>query len=201
MQHTIKIFLLAAFMGLAAGMLSCKKNNGTGYNPAAPIVIDSFAAASGGVGTEVLISGSNFSSDTSQVRVFINGHQLTLVGASGRQLMAVVPAKCGSGNVIVKIGKDSGVSKGIFNYTFSRVVSTLAGDGRAGYADGDAASAEFNFNGQNWYRSQGIGVDGDLNVYVADASTFPTFPGFNPTLTIMANALRIARRMTTNPGE
>jgi choline dehydrogenase-like flavoprotein len=30
------------------------------------------------------------------------------------------------------------------------------------------------------------------NVYVADASTFPTFPGFNPTNTIMANALRIA---------
>jgi choline dehydrogenase-like flavoprotein len=31
------------------------------------------------------------------------------------------------------------------------------------------------------------------NVYVADGSTFPTFPGFNPTLTIMANALRVAR--------
>jgi choline dehydrogenase-like flavoprotein len=31
------------------------------------------------------------------------------------------------------------------------------------------------------------------NVYVADASSFPTFPGFNPTNTIMANALRIAR--------
>jgi choline dehydrogenase-like flavoprotein len=31
------------------------------------------------------------------------------------------------------------------------------------------------------------------NVYVADASTFPTFPGFNPTNSIMANALRIAR--------
>jgi choline dehydrogenase-like flavoprotein len=30
-------------------------------------------------------------------------------------------------------------------------------------------------------------------LYVADASTFPTFPGFNPTNTIMANALRIAR--------
>ncbi len=33
------------------------------------------------------------------------------------------------------------------------------------------------------------------NVYVADGSTFPTFPGFNPTLTIMANALRITRAM------
>lgn len=31
------------------------------------------------------------------------------------------------------------------------------------------------------------------NVYVADASTFPTFPGFNPTLTVMANAIRVAR--------
>ena len=31
------------------------------------------------------------------------------------------------------------------------------------------------------------------NVIVADASSFPTFPGFNPTLTILANALRIAR--------
>ena len=30
------------------------------------------------------------------------------------------------------------------------------------------------------------------NLFVADASTFPTFPGFNPTNSIMANALRIA---------
>ena len=37
----------------------------------------------------------------------------------------------------------------------------------------------------------------DDNVYVADASTFPTFPGFNPTLTIMANALRVARGIAT----
>ena len=38
------------------------------------------------------------------------------------------------------------------------------------------------------------------NVYVADASTFPTFPGFNPTLTIMANALRIARGIAGSSG-
>lgn len=35
------------------------------------------------------------------------------------------------------------------------------------------------------------------NVHVADASTFPTFPGFNPTLTILANAQRIARAIGT----
>lgn len=31
------------------------------------------------------------------------------------------------------------------------------------------------------------------NVFVADASTFPSFPGFNPTLTVMANSIRVAR--------
>lgn len=33
------------------------------------------------------------------------------------------------------------------------------------------------------------------NVHVVDGSLFPTFPGFNPTLTILANSLRISRRI------
>ena len=33
------------------------------------------------------------------------------------------------------------------------------------------------------------------NVLVVDGSTFPTFPGFNPTLTIMANSLRVTREV------
>lgn len=33
------------------------------------------------------------------------------------------------------------------------------------------------------------------NLHVVDGSLFPTFPGFNPTLTILANSLRIARRI------
>lgn len=37
------------------------------------------------------------------------------------------------------------------------------------------------------------------NLFVADASTWPTYPGFNPTLTIMANALRIARGISGAP--
>ncbi len=36
------------------------------------------------------------------------------------------------------------------------------------------------------------------NVHVVDGSTFPTFPGFNPTLTVLANALRIARAVASN---
>jgi len=162
------IVVLAGIVGLMSAMVSCKKNSGVGHNPGAPIVIDSFVATSGGVGTEILISGTNFSTDTAGMTVVINGHKLKVVGANTRQIMAVIPSKCGSGNVIVKIAGDSAVSKGIFNYTFSRIVSTLAGDGKAGFANGEGTSAEFNFSGQSWYRSMGIVVDGNLNVYVAD---------------------------------
>jgi sugar lactone lactonase YvrE len=160
--------VLVGIVGLVSAMLSCKKNSGVGHNPGSPIVVDSFIATSGGVGTEILISGKNFSTDTAGVTVVINGHTLKVVGANDRQIMAVVPSKCGSGNVIVKIGGDSGVSQGIFNYTYSRIVSTFAGDGKAGFANGQGTSAEFNFNGASWYRSMGIVVDSNLNVYVAD---------------------------------
>jgi len=168
MQNNIKIFLLVGFIGLATGMLSCKKTSEVSHNPSSPILVDSFTASSGGVGTEILISGSNFSADTSQITVMVNGHKLALVNANVRQIMAVVPAKCGSGNVIVKIGNDSAISTGIFNYTYSRVVSTLAGDGKAGFSNGAGTDAEFNFNNPTWYRSSGIAVDDNLNVYVAD---------------------------------
>lgn len=33
------------------------------------------------------------------------------------------------------------------------------------------------------------------NVHVMDGSSFPTFPGFNPTVTVLANALRISRNI------
>lgn len=168
MKNIIKVVVLAGVVALVTGIFGCKKNSGLGHDPSSPMRIDSFIATSGGVGAEVLISGNNFSTDTNQITVIINGHRLKVVNANTRQIMAVVPARCGSGNVIVKIGSDSAVSAGVFNYVFSRVVSTLAGDGKAGFANGDGASAEFNFSGQSWYRSMGIVVDDNLNVYVAD---------------------------------
>lgn len=36
------------------------------------------------------------------------------------------------------------------------------------------------------------------NLHVVDGSLFPTFPGFNPTLTILANSLRISRAIANN---
>ena len=169
MKQLIKLCLLMVCIAIAAVMTTgCKKDSGFTHQSGAAMAVDSFTPASGGSGTEILISGVNYSTDTSQIIVTINGNRLKVISANAGQIMAVVPVKCGSGPVNVKIGSDTAVSVGIFNYTFSRIVSTLAGNGTAGFANGNGTDAEFNFNGQNWYRSMGITVDSSLNVYVAD---------------------------------
>jgi len=148
--------------------VSCEKEDSNSHDPSSPMTIESFIPATGGGGTEILINGSNFSADTSEISVNLNGQSLAIVGASRTQIMVVVPKKAGSGPLTVKVGDDSVESAKKFTYSYTRTVSTLAGTGVAGYQDGEGASAKFSFSGQSWYRSMGIAVDDNLNVYVAD---------------------------------
>ncbi|SEV92506.1 hypothetical protein SAMN05428988_0497 [Chitinophaga sp. YR573] len=147
---------------------ACKKDNGFTHSAGSPMSVDHFTPEQGGGGTSILITGSNFSTDTAAISVTINGHKLAIVGASATQVMAVIPSKCGAGNIVVKVGSDSTVSADIFNYVFTRKVTSLAGNGTAGFSNGQGSDAIFNFNGESWYRSKGIAADDNLNVYVAD---------------------------------
>lgn len=150
------IILLAA--------VGCKKNDGFTHNPSQPITIASFSPATGPIGTEILIKGGNFASDTSQVKVSINGVPLHVVGVSGNELMVAITAKTNSGPLVVEIDKGNATSTDPFNYVYSYSVTTLAGSGNAGYNDGNGTAAAFNFNG---VRGQ-LSVDNNLNLYVAD---------------------------------
>ena len=144
---------------------SCKKSNsGFTHNASTPITVSAFSPASGPFGTELLIKGSNFVSDTAKIKVSINGVPLTVVGVDGDEVMVAVTAKTGSGPVVVSIDGKTGTSASAFNYVYSYSVSTLAGSGTAGFGDGVGTGASFNFNG---VRGQ-LCVDSALNVYVAD---------------------------------
>ena len=168
MTKRIINYIYAVCLFLIACTTGCKKDGGNGHDAGAPIVINEFIPAQGGGGTSVLFTGANYINDTNQVSITLNGKPLKVVGVNGSQIMAVVPKKAGSGHFVVTIGGDSVVSSGIFNYVFTRTVSTLAGADSAGFANGKGADALFNFSGQSWYRSMGITVDDNLNVYVAD---------------------------------
>lgn len=158
------------FIGIAAAavLAGCSKDKDLAHAPGQPMTISDYTPTVGGLATEVLITGDNFSSDTSEIIVTINGNRCAIVNANTKQIMALVPRKCGSGKLVVKIGKDSVVSSSDFNYIFTSKVTTYAGNGKAGFANGVGKDAMFSFNGQEWYRSMGIDVDDDGNVYVAD---------------------------------
>jgi IPT/TIG domain/NHL repeat len=168
MIRPLNSYILTGCFLIAAAFTGCKKDNDLKHAAGQPVVITDFIPATGGATTEVLITGDNFSADTSGMKVTINGKPCTIIGANTKQIMVIVPKKCGSGNLVVTIGKDSVVSSTPFTYMFTRTVTTLAGGGTAGFANGKGADALFSFNGQGWYRMMGIGADDNGNVYVTD---------------------------------
>jgi len=161
-------YLLAGAIFITIAFAGCKKDKVPTHDANAPISISSFIPAQGGGGTEVLINGTNFSADTSQISVTLNGLKLKIIGANTSQMIVVIPKKAGSGPIMVTIGKGTATSTSNFTYQYTRTVSTLAGSGKAGFANGKGTDAMFNLSGQSWYRSMGIAVDDNFNVFVAD---------------------------------
>jgi streptogramin lyase len=138
----------------------CKKNNGGGNPVPNPPTISTISPDSGPGNTIVTISGNNFGTDISKIKVFFNGLSATVQSVTNIQVVAKVPPKANTG--IVKIEVNSQSANGpIFNYIFSATVSTLAGNGQQGFVDGTGSAARFN-------HPLGVTVDSLGNVYVAD---------------------------------
>lgn len=168
MIRSLNSYILTGCFLMTAVLAGCKKDNDLKHSSGSPISVADFIPAQGGATTEILITGNNFSTDTSEISVTINGKRCAIVGANTKQIMVVVPKRCGSGKVVVKIGNDTVTSDSTFRYIFTRTVTTLAGNGKAGYADGAGTDAMFAFNKEGWYRMMGIATDDNGNVYVAD---------------------------------
>lgn len=160
MKTTIYNLLAVCFLLLAA----CKKDKGFVHDNNAPVVVDKFTPEHGAAGTEVLVYGTNFSTDTAGVTVTVNGHKALITGIISDHILIVIPEKAGSGKIAVTINGKTGEAPKDFQYESSYKVSTLAGNGTSGFADGKGSNAFFNFD-----KRCGLDVDANGNVYVADA--------------------------------
>lgn len=108
----------------------------------------SFSPDSGGVGTQLVIKGENLGTDTSYLRVTVNGKRAAIIGVQNDYLYAVVPARADTGLVRLYVGKGDNAKEFTsdvpFRYLFKRNVSTLAGqNGNSSRSDGEYDEATF----------------------------------------------------------
>jgi len=87
---------------------SCGEDDGGGDDDPMPVLptITSLDPTSGTEGTEVTITGTNFSANTAENTVQFNGASATVKSASETQLIAEVPAGATTGNVSVTVGNE-----------------------------------------------------------------------------------------------
>lgn len=156
--HSLSIAGICFFACLNA----CKKDGQPAQAPQPPVIISSISPATGPYSTVVTITGSGFNANAANDSVKFNGIGAAVQQASATQLVVTVPKAAGTGTVTVKTGGQSGTGP-VFNFTYTYTVTTLAGTGISGFADGSGPVAKF-------YYPDGIATDAQGNVYVADAS-------------------------------
>jgi sugar lactone lactonase YvrE len=132
-------------------------------NVSAPApIITSYTPTSGRHGETITLTGTNFSAVPGENRVTFNGYPGMVQSATPTQLIVTVPKNLdASGRVQVTVAGRAGAAVEGFTYVPTYVVSTLAGSGEYGFADGTGAEAKFN-------NPNGVAVDAAGNIYVAD---------------------------------
>lgn len=142
--NTIQYIILILLIGSVNLFSSCKDDDG--HDAGSPVVVNRFYPTSGSAGTEILITGKNFSENPEDISVTLGNIPLKVLNCSMNNILAIVPPKLGDGELTITIANREPVRTiEKFTYSFSAVVTTLAGsaNGEPGYQDGVGSEALF----------------------------------------------------------
>ena len=145
--NTIQYIILILLIGSVNLFSSCKDDDG--HDAGSPVVVNRFYPTSGSAGTEILITGKNFSENPEDISVTLGNIPLKVLNCSMNNILAIVPPKLGDGELTITIANREPVRTiDKFTYSFSAVVTTLAGsaNGEPGYQDGVGSEALFFFD-------------------------------------------------------
>lgn len=155
-------YLFLFFLSLV--IVSCSKK---GSDPTPPVdntpkvTITSLSVNTGVYDTEVVITGTNFSTTLADDQVFFNGKPAPVSAATATKLTVKVPLAAGSGAITVKISGGTAITGPTFTYQQSWLVSTFSGSNIAGYGDGLATDAKF-------FGPSGLAFDATGNLIVSE---------------------------------
>lgn len=128
----IPMFLVGC--GNGSDTVEAYKRPDVPYQPSQPVVINSFSPKEGSVRTQILIKGSNFGTDISQIKVMMDTVCLNVISSDGSMIYASIPASMPSKDrspLVLQIGKGSTMQEvktaEEFVYVVEPYVSTLAG--------------------------------------------------------------------------
>ena len=114
------------------------------YDPAQPVTITSFVPTSGGVGQQLVLHGSNFGNDVSQLHLTIGGKDAVIASVKSEALYCFVPSGAFTGEIVLTVGEGASAktvqAPGKFDYQRKMVVGNLCGyineRGEAPWIDG-----------------------------------------------------------------
>lgn len=163
-----KQFIIFYFVLSVIVLWSCEGNKSHNfdreeYDPSKKIEITGFEPDSGGMSTKVFITGSNFGSDVSKIKVYFNDVPAPVVGSDGKHIYTITPRQPGRENVISVVvnGDSAAFTKKNYLYRTMYVVQTIAGrKGTTAFKGGRLSEAEF-------HQPSTITVDAQDNLFVS----------------------------------
>lgn len=168
---TIKLKTLSVFMATiclcAFGFVSCndEANETAKYDPSHPVVITSFMPDSGRIAEMVILDGSNFGTDTSQIRVFFNEKKAKVLGSTGKSILALVPRLPGDTCVLtVEVGEQKASAPNFFYYKIEANASTFAGNGNTSLSTSSLDQCQL--------RPVMIYADNEYNLFVSTSDNY-----------------------------
>lgn len=158
--HAVVILFFSMFFSMSC-QNKIEKNAGSIYDPGKPVKLTTFYPDSGKYQEKVLLTGENFGSDPSIIKVYFNSKQAPVIGSDGSHMYVTAPRLPGDTCTISVVIESDSVTylNKHFLYKSSVSVTTVVGNGTYVYQDGDLASATL--------RPYWICMDNDENLFVA----------------------------------
>jgi len=143
------ILLCMALAGLCGSCDDDDNGGGTSYNPDLPVTLNAFMPDSGVIRTNMVITGSNFGTDVSNIKVLFSdkNKSATVISADNEAIYCLVPKQDGGDNSVkVVVGTDTTAFSETFRYTVTESVSTISGvQGDNSCTDGSLSDARYNY--------------------------------------------------------